>query len=326
MSPNSITVLLKKKQYTQKINYHWNLSFLTTFYPMNKSYYSFICLSVFVPIYFFLSAPLVSNSEQQKTKTKNLQRDQITTLIEKAINLGVPLYNSGSHSACRDVYNITLQAISGFTEGIVSQNLITNAITETELRDPKNGAWLLRHILDEIYFAVKEGTSIKDNKIVFDFSGQSPFEWFSVNDNVMGGISKGQVERTKQDTMKFLGRLSLKNNGGFSSVRSQIPDFTLAGYDGLMLKIRGDDRYYSVLVTTLERGRTWQTKFKTSTKWQIVKVPFKKMQMSVMGWRPNVSPKITGNRIRAIGFIIADKNETPFTLEVDWIKASIDKD
>ena len=200
---------------------------------MNKSYYSFICLSVFVPIYFFLSAPLVSNSEQQKTK--NLQRDQITTLIEKAINLGVPLYNSGSHSACRDVYNITLQAISGFTEGIVSQNLITNAITETELRDPKNGAWLLRHILDEIYFAVKEGTSIKDNKIVFDFSGQSPFEWFSVNDNVMGGISKGQVERTKQETMKFLGRLSLKNNGGFSSVRSQIPDFTLAGYDGLML-------------------------------------------------------------------------------------------
>jgi len=324
VSPNSITVLLKKKQYTQKINYHWNLSFLTTFYPMNKSYYSFICLSVFVPIYFFLSAPLVSNSEQQKTKTKNLQRDQITTLIEKAINLGVPLYNSGSHSACRDIYNITLQAISGFTEGIVSQNLIANAITETELRDPKNGAWLLRHILDEIYFAVKEGTSIKDNKIVFDFSGQSPFEWFSVNDNVMGGISKGQVERTKQDTMKFLGRLSLKNNGGFSSVRSQIPDFTLAGYDGLMLKIRGDDRYYSVLVTTLERGRTWQTKFKTSTKWQIVKVPFKKMQMSVMGWRPNVSPKITGNRIRAIGFIIADKNETPFTLEVDWIKAYID--
>ena len=48
------------------------------------------------------------------------------------------------------------------------------------------------------------------------------------------------------------------------------------------------------------------------------------MQMSVMGWRPNVSPKITGNRIRAIGFIIADKNETPFTLEVDWIKAYID--
>ena len=293
---------------------------------MKKSYYSFICLSFFVSIYFFLSASLVANSEQQETETKNLQRDQITTLIEKAINLGVPLYNSGSYSACRAVYNITLQAILGFTEEIVSQNLITNAITETELRDPKNGAWLLRSILDEIYFAVKEGTSIKDNKIVFDFSDQSPFEWFSVNDNVMGGISKGQVERTKQETMKFLGRLSLKNNGGFSSVRSQIPDFTLAGYDGLMLKIRGDDRYYSVLVTTLERGRTWQTKFKTSGKWQIVKVPFKKMQMSVMGWRPNASPEIMGNIIRAIGFIIADKNETPFTLEVDWIKAYLDKD
>jgi len=280
----------------------------------------------FVSIYLFLSAPLVSNSKQQKTDTKNLQRDQITTLIDKSINLGVPLYNSGSYSACRAVYNITLQAIAAFTERIVSQNLITNAITEAELRDPKNGAWLLRYILDEIYFAVKEGKNVEDNKIVFDFSDQSAFEWFLVNDNVMGGISKGQVERTKRETMRFSGRLSLKNNGGFSSARSQISDFFLAGYDGLMLKTRGDGRSYSILVTTLERGRTWQNQFKTSEKWQIVKVPFKKMQMSIMGWRPNVSPEIMGNRVRAIGFIIADKNETPFALEVDWIKAYVDED
>ena len=69
-----------------------------------------------------------------------------------------------------------------------------------------------------------------------------------------------------------------------------------------------------------------KTQFKTSEKWQIVKVPFKKMQMSIMGWRPNVSPEIMGNRVRAIGFIIADKNETPFALEVDWIKAYVDED
>ena len=280
----------------------------------------------FVSIYLFLSAPLVSDSKQQKTDTKNLQRDQITTLIDKSINLGVPLYNSGSYSACRAVYNITLQAIAAFTERIVSQNLITNAITEAELRDPKNGDWLLRYILDEIYFAVKEGRSVEDNKIVFDFSDQSAFEWFLVNDNVMGGISKGQVERTKRETMRFSGRLSLKNNGGFSSARSQISVFFLAGYDELMLKTRGDGRSYSILVTTLERGRTWQNQFKTSEKWQIVKVPFKKMQMSIMGWRPNVSPEIMGNRVRAIGFIIADKNETPFAVEVDWIKAYVDED
>ena len=87
----------------------------------------------FVSIYLFLSAPLVSDSKQQKTDTKNLQRDQITTLIDKSINLGVPLYNSGSYSASGAVYNITLQATAVFTERIVSQNLITNAITEAEI-------------------------------------------------------------------------------------------------------------------------------------------------------------------------------------------------
>ena len=100
---------------------------------MNKSYYSLTCLMFFVSIYLFLSAPLVSDSKQQKTDTKNLQRDQITTLIDKSINLGVPLYNSGSYSACGAVYNITLQATAAFTERIVSQNLITNAMTEAEI-------------------------------------------------------------------------------------------------------------------------------------------------------------------------------------------------
>ena len=48
------------------------------------------------------------------------------------------------------------------------------------------------------------------------------------------------------------------------------------------------------------------------------------MQMSIRGWRPRSAPKIMGDRIKTIGFIIADKNEQPFELEVDWIKGYID--
>lgn len=292
----------------------------------NKSDSSFIYFRFFVFTCLFLSVPLVSDSQPQETDTQNWQRDQIATLVEKSINLGVPLYNSDSYSACEAVYNITLQAIAAFTERIVSRNLITETITEAKLLDPKDGAWLLRNLLDEIYFAVKEGKRVGNNKMVFDFSDRSPFEWFLVNDNVMGGISKGQVGQLEGEIMRFSGRLSLKNNGGFSSVRSQMPDFFLAGYEGLMLKTRGDGRSYSVLVTSREGRGTWQTKFKTSEKWQTIKVPFKKMQMSIRGWRPNVSPEIIGNKVRTIGFIIADKNEDPFRLEVDWIKAYVDED
>ena len=269
--------------------------------------------------------PLESYSEQGSENTVNPERDQVRSLIQQSINLGVPLYNSGSYAACEAIYRITLQAIENLTEGIVDRKLITNTIREAESKDPKDGAWVLRYMLDEIYSSNMKSYSPEREKTIFDFSDQDASEWYLVNDNVMGGISKGQVEQTEQETMKFWGRLSLKNNGGFSSVRSQIPGFFLAGYDGLRLKIRGDGREYSVLVSSRQRRGTWQTKFKTSKKWETVKISFKEMKMSIRGWRPNVSPKIAGDRIRTIGFIIADKNEKSFGLEVDWIKAYVDQ-
>jgi NADH dehydrogenase [ubiquinone] 1 alpha subcomplex assembly factor 1 len=45
--------------------------------------------------------------------------------------------------------------------------------------------------------------------------------WDSVNDGVMGGISKGGASRTAEGTLLFSGELSLANNGGFSSIRTK---------------------------------------------------------------------------------------------------------
>lgn len=42
--------------------------------------------------------------------------------------------------------------------------------------------------------------------------------WRSVNDGVMGGLSAGGMEQSDEG-LKFVGRLSLENNGGFSSAR-----------------------------------------------------------------------------------------------------------
>src|SRR6056297_3090968 len=49
--------------------------------------------------------------------------------------------------------------------------------------------------------------------------------WEIVNDVVMGGRSSSQAELVNPDSgegaMRFSGHLSLENNGGFASVRSQ---------------------------------------------------------------------------------------------------------
>ena len=51
------------------------------------------------------------------------------------------------------------------------------------------------------------------------------FSWQIVNDGVMGGLSKGNVEHTSDNIMHFWGTLSLDNNGGFSTVRSRGVNF-----------------------------------------------------------------------------------------------------
>ena len=49
----------------------------------------------------------------------------------------------------------------------------------------------------------------------FEPAETGKFDWKVINDGVMGGLSKGNLEFTERNTMKFSGSLSLKNNGGF---------------------------------------------------------------------------------------------------------------
>ena len=175
-------------------------------------------------------------------------------------------------------------------------------------------------------FFTQESESSENTEKLFDFSKESNSEWFLVNDDVMGGVSQAQIQRINQSVMSFSGRLSLKNNGGFSSVRSFIPKSALASFDGLTFKIRGDGRLYSVLVTTQDPRISWQSEFETDEEWQTVTIPFDEMRMSVRGWKVENSPKIVGSKVTGIGFIISDKIQEPFNLEIDWIAAHGDSD
>jgi len=51
-----------------------------------------------------------------------------------------------------------------------------------------------------------------------------------------------------------------------------------------------------------------------------VRVPFEQMALSIRGWRPNTYPPIDGRRVETLGFIISDKDERPFRMEIDWMR------
>lgn len=71
--------------------------------------------------------------------------------------------------------------------------------------------------------------------------------WRAVHDTVMGGRSSGDVVPTVNG-LRFRGRLSLENNGGFASIQGQAEDFDLGGTDGLQLELVGDGRTWFVTV------------------------------------------------------------------------------
>ena len=75
---------------------------------------------------------------------------------------------------------------------------------------------------------------------LIDFSGRE-LAWYTVNDNVMGGVSNSLVVvNTELQRLSFTGDVSLENNGGFASTRSQWTNYNLGTFDGIALRVRGD--------------------------------------------------------------------------------------
>lgn len=246
------------------------------------------------------------------------QRQSAQVLIEEAIGLGVPLYNSGQAAACAAVYQVTLRSLLLFAPTVSEKQPVINALRTAANQDPERRAWTLRYALDAIYQTGVNSVSTQPFSI--EFSAAEGDAWYALNDGVMGGLSRGRLAPTEQGTGEFSGQLSLRNNGGFSSVRTKINSGALAGYDGLEIRVRGDERLYSLLASATDVNGAWQGAFTASAQWQVVRILFRDMQLSIRGWRPAVSPPLSGERIDTIGFLIGDKDERPFRLEVDWMR------
>lgn len=148
--------------------------------------------------------------------------------------------------------------------------------------------------------------------------------WRIVNDGVMGGLSQGKREISDDGVLRFWGDLSLKNNGGFSSLRTETVERDLSGAEGVRLRVRGDGRSYQVRLTTDAefRGRemSFMAEFPTEKgKWTEVDVPFDRF---IGTWRGMTlrDKKFDPAKVRRLGLLLADKKEGPFELRVDWIR------
>jgi hypothetical protein len=153
--------------------------------------------------------------------------------------------------------------------------------------------------------------------VLFDFSANNqPDKWQVVNDGVMGGLSQATFKVSENGTALFSGRVSLENNGGFSSVRYSTGKTNIEGYATLALYLKGDGKNYQVRIRENHDDYfSFITTFQTSGKWETIELPLKEMFPSFRG-RKLDRPNFNGNTIVELTFLIGNKKAESFTLEL----------
>lgn len=161
-------------------------------------------------------------------------------------------------------------------------------------------------------------------KTIIDFSDADEMErWEAVNDVVMGGLSEGRMS-VGDGAAIFTGNVSLENYGGFASVRSLPRGLYLGEYDGLIVKVRGDGRRYRLRLKTDEEfeGLAYQATFFTQVgEWTESHLSFDEFVPVFRGYVVEDAPALDPAKIKRVGFMIADKQEGPFKLEIREVRA-----
>jgi monofunctional biosynthetic peptidoglycan transglycosylase len=162
-------------------------------------------------------------------------------------------------------------------------------------------------------------------RLIFDFRLQCAGEgWTPINDVVMGGLSRSTLDVTGQDTAVFRGVVSLENNGGFASVRSRANLYDLQGYEGVILRVRGDGKRYKLNLSMKPTigGVLYRAAFESEVSaWQVVRLPFTAFHPTFRGRRLADAAPLDPGHVRAFELMISDRQAGSFALELAWMGA-----
>lgn len=164
----------------------------------------------------------------------------------------------------------------------------------------------------------------KTYKIEFGISANRTSNWAILSDNVMGGVSDGQLEYGN-NSVTLKGNVSLKNRGGFVSIKSNFEKIDLSSYKTVKITFRSTNQKYAF---TLENSRRWyepaykhEFSAKEINKWETVSLDLDNFMEEVIGQPTGkkADKSITESILR-IGISTNEKREGPFELEIESIE------
>lgn len=166
-----------------------------------------------------------------------------------------------------------------------------------------------------IYFLL-----MANSTLIFDFQKDSDISnWKIVDDVVMGGRSSGSFEINEEGNGRFNGKVSLENNGGFSSLRYLFDQKTIEGATMVKLYVKGDRKVYQFRVkTNASDYYSYIASFETTGNWQIIEIPLSTMYPSFRGQKLNMD-NFPAEKMEEIRFLIANKKPQIFELLIDKI-------
>lgn len=169
------------------------------------------------------------------------------------------------------------------------------------------------------------GEASMGEKVLFDFRDDpTDFRWYALNDTVMGGQSRSGLVMGEGDTVVFYGDVSLRNNGGFASIRSDAFRFGMDEYDGIRVRVKGDGKTYKLRLQTDPRYSRYSYEYAFETidgEWMDIDLEFSDFVMVYFGRVIQDAPQVSPEDVSTIGFMISDKQEGYFLLEIDKISA-----
>ncbi|PPK85751.1 complex I intermediate-associated protein 30 (CIA30) [Neolewinella xylanilytica] len=146
-------------------------------------------------------------------------------------------------------------------------------------------------------------------------------QWRVVDDIVMGGHSDGHFAITPEKHGRFYGDVSLKDGGGFSSVRHRFnPPFNAQPFNRIFIRLKGDGSDYKFrLKSDPEAQFAYVHPFATSGEWEVIEITLAEMYPVRKGKRLDL-PNFPGDVIGEISFLIANGREQPFQLLIDRLE------
>ena len=145
--------------------------------------------------------------------------------------------------------------------------------------------------------------------IIDDLSNPNERNWVYFTDTVMGGVSKGNLEfREGKDESyyRLTGFVSKENNGGFIQFATGISGIPKKAYEGIRIKVRGNNENYQLHIRTRLTPAPWQYysyQFFASDEWQTIDLPLDSFDKSNF-YQPK---SFNAANIRSIGVVAIGK-------------------